>query len=107
MIKVKVVREGERVHSFSLSGHADFARKGQDIVCAGVSAVAFGSVNAILSLTNVKPKIDQAGKEGGYLEVTFPVTEEDEKVQLLIQAMLVSLQTIERDYGKYMKIINS
>lgn len=107
MIKVKVVRTGERISSFSISGHADFARKGQDIVCAGVSAVAFGSVNAVMSLTTVEPIIKQAGKDGGFLEVHFPETESDAKVQLLLEGMLVSLQTIERDYGKYMKIILS
>ena len=39
-----------------MSGHADFAEKGSDIVCAGASAVSFGIVNAIMSLTDVKPR---------------------------------------------------
>ena len=30
--------------------------------------------------------------------------ESQEKVQLLLHALLVSLQTLERDYGKYIKI---
>ena len=33
--------------SFTMSGHADFAEHGQDLVCAGASAVSFGAINAI------------------------------------------------------------
>ena len=107
MIKVILDAPQERITSFTLSGHADFAKKGSDIVCAGVSAVSFGTVNAIMSLTDVEPEIEQ-GKDGGYLRCVIPEnlsSESEEKVQLLLNAMLISLQTIERDYGKYMKII--
>ena len=96
----------ERITSFTMSGHADFAKKGSDIVCAGASAVSFGTVNAIMSLTDVNPDIEQ-GEDGGYLNCVIPrisSTESQEKVQLLLKGMLVSLQTIERDYGKYIKI---
>ncbi|MFD0047858.1 ribosomal-processing cysteine protease Prp [Actinomycetes bacterium NPDC127524] len=107
MIKVTIDAPQERIVSFTLSGHADYAKKGSDIVCAGASAVSFGAVNAIMSLTDVKPEIEQGGK-GGYLRCGIPenISEESqEKVQLLLNAMLISLQTIERDYGKYIKII--
>lgn len=107
MIKVVFDAPQERIASFTLSGHANFAKKGSDIVCAGVSAVSFGAVNAIMSLTDVEPEIEQ-GREGGYLRCTIPGNlslESEEKVQLLLNGMLISLQTIERDYGKYMKII--
>jgi uncharacterized protein YsxB (DUF464 family) len=107
MIKVVFDAPQERITSFTLSGHANFAKKGSDIVCAGVSAVSFGAVNAIMSLTDVEPEIEQ-GREGGYLRCVIPVNlspESEEKVQLLLNSMLISLQTIERDYGKYMKII--
>ncbi|MGV3467091.1 MAG: ribosomal-processing cysteine protease Prp [Heyndrickxia sp.] len=106
MIHVHIKRNSDgSISSFRMSGHADFAEKGQDIVCAGASAVSFGSINAIMELTGVKPSIKQS--EGGYLECKFPNTlpsNEAEKIQLLLQGMVVSLQTIEQDYGKYIKI---
>lgn len=106
MIKVVFDAPQERITSFTLSGHANFAKKGSDIVCAGVSAVSFGAVNAIMSLTDVEPEIEQ-GREGGYLRCVIPgiFRRNRKKVQLLLNSMLISLQTIERDYGKYMKII--
>ncbi|MBA2873648.1 ribosomal-processing cysteine protease Prp [Thermaerobacillus caldiproteolyticus] len=108
MIKVEIERTDEgKIQAFTMKGHANFAERGQDIVCAGASAVSFGAVNSIIALANVQPRIMQ-GEEGGYLRCELPVIEDpaiEEKVQLLLEAMLVSLQTIERDYGKYIRII--
>jgi uncharacterized protein YsxB (DUF464 family) len=108
MIKVEIERTKEgKIRAFTMKGHANFAERGQDIVCAGASAVSFGIVNAIEALTKIRPYITQ-GEEGGYLRCELPEMEDAataEKVQLLLEAMLVSLQTIERDYGKYIRII--
>ncbi|WP_027409452.1 ribosomal-processing cysteine protease Prp [Anoxybacteroides tepidamans] len=109
MINVEIERTDEgKVKGFTMSGHAHFAKRGQDIVCAGASAVSFGTLNAIMALTNVKPHITQ-GEKGGYLRCELPAIEDaraDENVQLLLEAMLVSLQTIEKDYGKYIRIVD-
>ncbi|KYD10884.1 ribosomal-processing cysteine protease Prp [Heyndrickxia sporothermodurans] len=106
MIHVQIRQTSNRkISSFTMKGHADFATKGQDIVCAGASAVSFGAINAIMELTKIEPLIKQSN--GGYLECTIPEqlpSDEEAKVQLLLQGMVVSLQTIERDYGKYIKI---
>lgn len=106
MIKVTIYRTNTGwIQSFTMSGHAGFANHGEDIVCAGASAVSFGAINAIMKLTDVDPVIDMG--EGGYLRCTVPDDLEpnvQEKVQLLLEGMVVSLQTIEADYGKHIKI---
>jgi len=108
MITVLVSKEPSgRIQSFEMSGHADFAEHGKDLVCAAASAVSFGAVNAIISLTGKTPEIQQ-GTDGGYLNVSFPITEtndSDYDSQLIVRAMIVSLQTIEQDYGQHLKII--
>ncbi len=104
MIHVRIIKEPTgRISVFEMDGHANFAEYGQDLVCAGASAVSFGAVNAIMQLTNIEPTIEQ-GTDGGYLRVEFPVTEQDAQVQLLLQAMIISLQTIELDYADFIKI---
>lgn len=102
------IRQGDkgRITSFTMSGHADFAKKGQDIVCAGASTVAFGTINAVEELTGITPVIEK--KESGFLSCTIPEelpAEASEKIQLLLEGMVISLQTIELEYKKYMKII--
>jgi uncharacterized protein len=106
MIKVTVTRDNNQIKSFELSGHADSGPYGYDLVCAGVSSVSFGAVNAVLKLTDIDLAIEQ-GNEGGYLRVTIPDsvnTELMEKVQLLFEGMIVSLETIERDYNQFITI---
>ena len=105
MIRVNVKETSDRILSFEMSGLADFAEHGQDLVCAGASAVSFGAVNAILELTKIEPQIQQ--ESSGYLKVVFPDRldeKTEEQVQLLVRAMIVSLKTIEQDYGQYIKI---
>lgn len=106
MIRVAIHRtKSGMIQSFTMSGHADFADHGEDIVCAGASAVSFGAVNAVMKLTDVEPEIDRG--DGGYLRCTIPEdisTDVQEKVQLLLEGMVVSLKTIEQDYGEHIKI---
>jgi len=107
MIQVIIERDDhDRIEAFQMSGHADFAEHGKDLVCAGASAVAFGAVNAIFSLTEVEPHVEQ-GAEGGFLRIELPkeMSEADAvRTQTLLEGMVVSLQTIERDYESYIKI---
>ncbi|AJD91648.1 ribosomal-processing cysteine protease Prp [Jeotgalibacillus malaysiensis] len=90
------------IRAFQMEGHADYAEHGKDLVCAGASAVSFGAVNAVLSLTETEPLIHQ-GDDGGYLRVEFP-DEANSSTQLIMESMIVSLQTIEQEYGQYIKI---
>ncbi|GGA85873.1 ribosomal-processing cysteine protease Prp [Ornithinibacillus halotolerans] len=106
MIKVTIYRDNNQIKSFELSGHAESGPYGYDLVCAGVSAVSFGAVNAVLKLTEVDLDIEQ-GAEGGYLRVTIPASVQPElmeTVQLLFEGMIVSLETIERDYNQFITI---
>ena len=91
--------------SFTMSGHALFADHGKDLVCAGASAVSFGTINAVHALTGVIPDIVQ--EESGFLSCSIPEdlpNDVQDKIQLLLQGMIISLQTIEEQYGEHIKI---
>ncbi len=106
MIKVNVFRQNKAIQAFEISGHANSGPYGYDLVCAGVSAVSFGAVNAVIQLCKADLKIDQHG-DGGYLYIEIPSyleAEEEKQVQLIFEAMLISLQTIEREYKKFIHI---
>lgn len=107
MIRVTIHRDEEqRIRAFSLLGHADYAEHGQDIVCAGVSSVVFGTVNAIESLLQIALDCDTDEVEGLF-STQIPRLKQpdiDEKLQLLLESMVVMLETIEASYGSYMTI---
>jgi uncharacterized protein YsxB (DUF464 family) len=106
MINITIDRNGSGlIQSFTMTGHALFANHGQDIVCAGASAVSFGSINAVHELTGIVPQIEQG--EDGFLSCSIPENISEavqEKIQLLLEGMVISLQTIEEQYGEHIKI---
>ncbi|MEC0126297.1 ribosomal-processing cysteine protease Prp [Paenibacillus pabuli] len=105
MIIVQVFRnEDGSIDRFSIKGHANFAKRGEDIVCAGVSAVTVGTVNSIEALTGVEM---DAKMKNGFLSASLPVLARDEtwsQVQLLLESMVVMLTDIAESYGKYIQI---
>ncbi|UOQ93863.1 ribosomal-processing cysteine protease Prp [Halobacillus shinanisalinarum] len=106
MINVSVFRLHGEITGFEISGHAESGPYGHDLVCAAVSAVSIGAVNAIVSLCEFEPEISQDG-EGGYLKVTLPDNLDEAahtKAQTLLEGMQVSLETIENEYSQYIKI---
>ncbi|GGB28283.1 ribosomal-processing cysteine protease Prp [Virgibacillus dakarensis] len=108
MIDVTIFRLGEQIAAFEISGHAGSGPYGFDLVCAGVSAVSFGAVNAVLELCQINLEIEQ-GNEGGYLHVALPADLDDRltaKVQLLFAGMIVSLKTIASEYSQFITIVN-
>lgn len=106
MVTVEFRRKQGRIVSFTLSGHANSGPYGHDLVCAGVSAVSFGTVNAVEALCGVKMSVDQK-EDGGYLRCNVPDDLDeatDRQVQLLLEGMKVSVQTIVSEYGEYIQL---
>jgi uncharacterized protein YsxB (DUF464 family) len=106
MINITIYRtESGTIQSFEMSGHALFADRGKDIVCAGVSAVSVGAINAVHELTGVTPDLEH--RADGFLRCVIPETLPEnthEKVQILLEGMAVSLRSIEETYGEHIKI---
>ncbi|MFD1736042.1 ribosomal-processing cysteine protease Prp [Bacillus salitolerans] len=106
MIYIKVIRNSNQlVESVTVTGHAEYDEPGKDIVCAGVSAVTFGAANAVEKLCGVALKVEQG--ESGFLRFILPMNVDssmNEKIQLLIEGMLVSLKTIEISYSDFINI---
>lgn len=106
MIKVTIERQQHRIVAFSMSGHADAGPYGHDLVCAGVSAVSFGTINAVEELCGLALPVESE-EEGGFLCCQVPAldAEQDKKVQWLLEGMVVSVQSIVHEYGSYIKLI--
>lgn len=106
MIRVAVYTEASgEITAFEVDGHAHYADPGQDIVCAGVSAVTIGTTNALEKLLEIDPDVEAA--ENGYLYVRLPQIDDrnvKDKAQLLLRSMLITLESIEQSYGSYVKV---
>jgi uncharacterized protein YsxB (DUF464 family) len=98
MISVNVSFIGNDVKSLTVSGHANYDKYGKDIVCAGVSAVVTGGINALESQVC---NIEIISKEN---ELGVKVINSNEYIQIVLKTILTQLETIESSYKKYIKI---
>jgi uncharacterized protein YsxB (DUF464 family) len=102
MILVNIRRRSDRtICGFTVTGHAEYDVPGKDIVCSGVSAVTIGTVNAVEALLQLDlvPIVEK-----GYLSVEVSETIDSitfQKSQLLLEAMIVMLEGIEKSYRQY------
>ena len=106
MIQVVIQRNqrGE-ITAFQVNGHAGYGEPGEDIVCAAVSAISIGMVNAVEAVLGIR--LPAEVKEDGFLRCWLPVIADEAahgKVQLLLEAMVAALQSVETEYGQYVQI---
>jgi len=106
LIRAEMIRNRDtgRIAGYRSEGHALFAESGNDIVCAGVSAVTVGTVNAAEAVVGVSLKTRM---EPGLLHVSVPddlPESTEEHLQMLLESLVVMLQTIERSYGTYIRL---
>lgn len=100
MITVTITKSGDLVTEVIVKGHAYSNEPGKDLVCAGVSSIVTGTINAIDEL-GTKPKF---GLEEGYACIQF---ESDNTNQIIAQVFVAQLKTIEETNKKFIKIIYS
>ncbi len=81
-----------------VSGHAKSAPHGEDLVCASVSSITLGTLNALEHLD----AFDIVTKEG-LVEITtkHPISHHD---SIVLHTMLRQLETIAETYPQYIKI---
>ena len=86
-----------------IDGHAGYAESGQDIICAAVSVLAQNAVNSIEAFTE-DPFQAEVKEDDGALTVRFQGSV-SEKTKLLLDSMVLGLESIEESYGsQYIRI---
>lgn len=105
MIEVIIKRSMSRdIISFQIRGHAKYAAHGEDIVCAGVSALAQTTVISMSQLLKIKGK---TMVEEGNLQYEIPdslAAAQKEKAALLLENMVLGIKEINKNYPGYIKI---
>ena len=100
MIKIQINKTNNKYSSLEVSGHSNYDEHGKDIICAGVSAVVTGGVNALT--IEDKNKISYRVKDG-YVNVDV-LDIDDDNLQRIMDVIVIQLKTIEESYKKNIKI---
>ncbi|PXV95452.1 hypothetical protein C8E03_10181 [Lachnotalea glycerini] len=98
MIKITIYKNSKGSFAGLKSlGHAGYADMGYDIICSAVSALVINTINSIEAFTEDRLKI-KTDEEKGMIEFKF-VDDISENSTLLMKALELGLQGIERDYN--------
>lgn len=100
MVKVTINKNEGIIEEITIAGHAGYAAKGEDIVCAAVSSIAITSVNDINALDDSVNYVEN----DGYLKIT--VKKDTEINQKILNNMVVTLQELESQYPKNILVRN-
>jgi len=105
MIKVKIERSSDGfVQGFKVSGHAGYAKYGEDIICSAVSSVVLTAVGYAESVYNPEDKEDLRCFEeyDGLIVWNCPEITESVRRELkpVFDAMVYGLKQICESYGK-------
>lgn len=99
MIKINVKTLNDAINYIKISGHAEYADMGYDIVCASVSSICVTTVNALI---RYKENALVYTEDEGILEMGIML--HDEVIDMLIENMLYLLQNLSEQYPKNIKI---
>ena len=99
MTRVQIFQTKDGIcRSFSCQGHTGYAPEGEDIVCAGVSAIVINTINCLEDLLH--EQIDCSySEDGGDIICNF-LADPCEKAQFLLDCMIHGLEWIRLQYGK-------
>ncbi|MBR2578455.1 MAG: ribosomal-processing cysteine protease Prp [Erysipelotrichaceae bacterium] len=81
----------------SIKGHAEFADYGKDLICASVSSIAFGLMNALDEIEGVTIKESEN-------QIEIINESSSPKANDFMELALIQLKTIEESYSGFIKV---
>lgn len=112
MITAIMHRNGQGVVTgFEISGHADYAEAGSDIICAAVSAIAYTAIGYFCEKW-YGGKAPEYSERDGFLQFWVPerIAECEaysSAADAVMEAAAIGFKQIELSYGaKYIKVID-
>ena len=108
MTSVEIIRRDGEIRQICWKGHAGYADAGADIVCAAISVLTSTCVNALESVAGVQPVTRQDEREA-LMELRLPANLTEQQAhdaQIVLGAVLQGLSDLQREYPKYIRILD-
>ena len=93
---IKVRRYGSTIE---ISGHANYAPYGEDIVCASVSSIITTSINCIMNIDSKSISYNDDGEV-----IMISKLNSNNTVDIILNTMVDMLKDLESKYNKNIKI---
>ena len=106
MTNITIYRTTDSYLGVEVSGHAGFAEKGEDIVCAGISVLTINLINSLERLSEDAFSVKE-DEETGYIKVWMSYEDEEEpsyESQILFDSFLIGVEMLEKEYNEFVKL---
>lgn len=106
MTKIVFHKQGEDFVRIESNGHTGYAERGEDVVCAAISALVQGAALGIREVAGVKAKY-RVNEEKGSLLLELPSDLGEEKrhdCNVILKTLLVSVTDISEGYSEYIEV---
>ena len=100
MIKVSVIRNGDKIDTITIKGHAMYDDYGKDIVCSSASSILITTINGILTINENYIKYTVLEEL-----VTIKVITDDGICLKLLENMLMLFSELSEKYPKNIKLM--
>ena len=105
MTRCEFFMDGDRITGFSVSGHSGYAARGEDIVCAAITALVTMAEATINDVCGAKAKV-RVKENDARITLTLPaVCDEEESVQAVLAGLLLYLCNLRDEYPDYIEVL--
>jgi uncharacterized protein YsxB (DUF464 family) len=106
MINVSIGRDASGfIRQFRVKGHAGYARRGQDIVCAAASTVAYTAAGALEELVGIG---DCHSEKEGLFSLILPeglTVQQKQTAGIILETMFIGFKQIELGYKEFISVM--
>lgn len=99
MIKIRISQSGKDIRKIDIHGHALSSDYGNDLVCAGVSSIVFGAMNAI---DRIVPNVCSFQIKENNIQIY--VDKPSDLIPVLLKMLIIELETMEESYPENIQI---
>ncbi|NBG88944.1 ribosomal-processing cysteine protease Prp [Isachenkonia alkalipeptolytica] len=104
MVKVKIKKNNERIYYFEITGHANAAKYGEDIVCSAISVLGQTCIIGLIEVANIDINYRI---ETGFLTCEIPSNLSATKareVDIIVNTMYLGMKSVQHSYSEFMEI---
>ncbi|MDO5095606.1 MAG: ribosomal-processing cysteine protease Prp [Peptostreptococcaceae bacterium] len=103
MVTVTTTRDlSGNIYMVEVTGHAEQAKHGQDIVCSAISVLTMATLNGLTDV--VKANVDYIVEEG-YVKIKVDTNEMKDTIKTLLETFELGIAALLEDYGRYVKLV--
>ena len=103
VVRIGKDRDGD-IQKINIQGHANYAKHGEDIVCAAVSFLSQTTLNGLTEV--LKADVNYEINEEGFL--SFNINHNEHKkntIKALMNTFELGIESLTEDYAKHVKLV--